>query len=98
MEWTAAAVEWAKSHQAVAWWILPISIALLLLSPIAVGWIVLQLPPDYFNKKNRRPLHSWTSKPLLRMLLLIAKNLLGVVLIIAGIAMLVLPGQGLLTI
>jgi hypothetical protein len=98
MEWIAAAFEWAKSHQAIAWWLLPVSIAMLLLTPIAVGWIVLQLPPDYFNRKNRRPLQSWTSNPLLRMLLLVAKNLLGAVLIIAGIAMLVLPGQGLLTI
>jgi hypothetical protein len=98
MEWIAAAFEWAKSHQAIVWWILPASIALLLLTPVAVGWTVLQLPQDYFNRENRRPLQSWTRHPLLRMLLLIAKNLLGVVLIIAGIAMLVLPGQGLLTI
>ena len=35
---------------------------------------------------------------MLRPLYLIAKNILGFVLIIAGIAMLVLPGQGLLTI
>lgn len=34
----------------------------------------------------------------MRPLILIAKNLVGLVLLIAGIAMLVLPGQGLLTI
>jgi putative transmembrane protein PGPGW len=98
MQWIAAAFEWAKSHEAIAWWIVPTSIVLLLLTPIAVGWIVLQLPSDYFNRKNHRPLQSWTSNPLLRTLLLVAKNLLGLVVLIAGIAMLVLPGQGLLTI
>src|SRR6266480_3667735 len=98
MEWIAAAFEWAKSHQAFAWWILPASIAMSLLTPIAVGWAVLQLPIDYFNRTNHRPLDLWTSHPILRPLLLVAKNLLGLVLILAGIAMLVLPGQGLLTI
>jgi hypothetical protein len=98
MEWIAVTIEWAKSHQAIFWWIFAVSIALMLLTPIAVGWTVLQLPPDYFNKRNRRPLDSWTSNPPLRLLVLVAKNLLGFVLTIAGIAMLVLPGQGLLTI
>ena len=46
----------------------------------------------------RRSLADWQRYPVLRPLLLIAKNLLGFVLIVAGIAMLVLPGQGLLTI
>jgi hypothetical protein len=41
---------------------------------------------------------TWEQHPVLRPIYLIAKNLLGLVLIIAGIAMLVLPGQGLLTI
>ena len=98
MEWIAAAFEWAKSHQAIFWWIFAASIVLSLLTPIAVGWTVLQLPSDYFNRKNHRPLDMWTAHPVLRPLLLVAKNLLGLALIIAGIAMLVLPGQGLLTI
>jgi hypothetical protein len=98
MEWIAPAMDWAKSHQAIAWWIFAASIAVSLLTPIAVGWAIVQLPADYFSRKTRPPLSTWEEHPVLRPIYLIAKNLLGLVLIIAGIAMLVLPGQGLLTI
>jgi hypothetical protein len=98
MEWIAPALDWAKTHQAIVWWIFVASIALSLLTPVAVGWAIVQLPVDYFARKQRRPLSTWEEHPLLRPIYLIAKNLLGLVLVIAGIAMLVLPGQGLLTI
>jgi Putative transmembrane protein (PGPGW) len=98
MEWIAPILDWAKSHQAVLWWIFVTSIVVSLLTPIAVGWAIVQLPADYFSRKARPPLSTWEQHPVLRPLYLVAKNLLGFVLIIAGIAMLVLPGQGLLTI
>ncbi len=98
MEWIASALEWTKSHQAILWCDFAASIALALFTPIAVGWAVIRLPADYFIKRDHAPLDTWEQHPLLRPLLLIGKNLLGIVLVIAGIAMLVLPGQGLLTI
>ncbi len=98
MEWIDLALEWAKAHQAMVWWIFAVSIAVSLLTPLAVGWAIVQLPPDYFTRTKRRPLSTWEEHPVLRPIYLIAKNLLGFVLVIAGIAMLVLPGQGLLTI
>jgi hypothetical protein len=98
MEWIAPALDWAKTHQAIAWWIFAASIAVSLLTPIAVGWAIVQLPADYFTRKKRPPLSTWEKHRVLGPLYLIGKNLLGFVLIIAGIAMLVLPGQGLLTI
>lgn len=98
MEWIAPALDWAKTHQAIVWWIFAASIAVLLLTPVAAGWAIVQLPEDYFTKKKRRPLSTWEDRPALRLLFLIAKNLLGFVLIAAGIAMLILPGQGLLTV
>ena len=60
--------------------------------------IARRIPADYFTY-DRRPLsrfaeHHW----LLRIGLRITKNLLAIVLLVAGVAMLVLPGQGLLTI
>jgi hypothetical protein len=98
MEWIALALEWAKTHQAVMWWIFAASMALSFLTPLAVGWAIVQLPSDYFSRTGHRPLSTWEQHPVLRPIYLVAKNLLGFVLIIAGIAMLVLPGQGLLTI
>ena len=98
MEWIAPALEWSKTHQAMLWWIFAASIAFSVLTPFIVGWAILQLPADYFTRKKRRPLSTWEKHAVLRPIYLVAKNLLGFVLIIAGIAMLILPGQGLLTI
>jgi hypothetical protein len=65
---------------------------------ILVPILVVRLPADYFahSGRHRRP---WlTVHPIPRVLLLIGKNVLGFVLVCAGILMLVLPGQGILTI
>ena len=66
-------------------------------SLVAVPWLIVRLPADYFNHRRRV-----ASKPRQRVamyyLLVVVKNLAGIVFIAMGIAMLVLPGQGLLTI
>lgn len=65
---------------------------------ILVPVLVVRLPADYFAHSGRHR-RSWLPlSPLLRIVLFIGKNLLGVLLLIAGIFMLVLPGQGILTI
>jgi len=59
-------------------------------------WLIEKLPSDYFliwHKKNYRHRH-W----LIRFLFYVCRNFLAVILLVAGIAMLFLPGQGLLTI
>lgn len=67
----------------------------LLLIPV----LVIRIPDDYFAERKRRRWEPWTDQhPVIRWSLLITKNLLGYVLIILGAAMLVLPGQGVLTI
>lgn len=98
MDLITNALEWAKSHQALIWWTFGASLALLLLTPVAMGWAIVHLPTDYFTGKKRRPASVWAEHPALRPIYLVAKNLLGLVFVIAGIAMLVLPGQGLLAI
>ena len=58
-------------------------------------WFVAQLPVGYFLPEHRhldRGEH-WA----IRIFLLIVKNIVGVVLILAGFTMLFTPGQGLLT-
>lgn len=61
-------------------------------------WIVVRLPDDYFVKEKRVPLLTKTVGSPLSILFLILKNCLAVILLLAGIVMLVTPGQGLLTI
>lgn len=65
-------------------------------SLIAIPWILIRLPSDYFD--TRVPRH-WMKNhhPVLRLIGLIIKNAIGVVFLIVGFLMLFLPGQGLLT-
>ena len=65
-------------------------------SLIAIPLILVRLPADYFD--TRTPRH-WMKNhhPVLRLLGLVIKNVVGIVFLLAGFAMLFLPGQGLLT-
>lgn len=63
---------------------------------IAIPWILIRLPSDYFDM--RVPRHWMRDHhPVLRIIGLLLKNIIGVVFLIAGFLMLFLPGQGLLT-
>ncbi len=64
---------------------------------LIVPWVLVRLPSDYFVRDTRIPLDLPKRHPSIRITLLVLKNLLGAVLLLGGIAMLVLPGQGLLT-
>jgi len=66
-------------------------------SLIAIPWILVRLPQDYFCERHPR---TWLKDhhPVLRFIALALKNFVGWILLLGGIAMLVLPGQGLLTI
>lgn len=63
---------------------------------IAIPAILIRLPPDYFQNHGNR---KWFAHhhPIIRVIGLMVKNGLGLIFLVAGIAMLVLPGQGLLT-
>lgn len=69
----------------------------LAIGAVATPWIVVRLPEDYFFT-SRQP--SWLDRQpeALRLPLRLLKNLLAVLLVLLGIAMLVLPGQGIMTI
>ena len=75
------------------------SAVMLLASAIAVPWIVLRLPADALRRPN--PLDAWGKvHPVLRVLVILGRNIVGVPLLLIGIALAVplVPGQGLLTI
>jgi len=75
-------------------WLGAMSLLMFLVSLIAVPLVISQLPRDYL----RRRYHLFRDWPwLLSIPFLILKNVLGILFLISGLAMLVLPGQGLLT-
>jgi hypothetical protein len=59
--------------------------------------LVVRIPEDYFRHQHRRHDYARDRHPLIHHAIVVLKNALGLTLILAGIAMLVLPGQGLLT-
>ncbi|MDH4316784.1 MAG: hypothetical protein OEV64_00175 [Desulfobulbaceae bacterium] len=67
-------------------------------SLLAVPWIIGHLPRDYFIRHRIRVEARHKRHPVQAMIIFIIRNFFGGLLIMAGIAMLVLPGQGILTI
>jgi len=91
-------LDWLQDHEMLLGWLAAASVVLLVGSLIAVPWLVVRIPADYFAPTYRHD-SLWTDKhPAIRMLLHTGKNVAGGLLVVAGIAMLVLPGQGVLTI
>jgi hypothetical protein len=70
---------------------------MLVLTAIGIPFAIVRLPEDYLVNDGQA---GWLDKQpaVVRWGLRIFKNLLGVVLVILGIVMLVLPGQGILSI
>ncbi len=74
------------------------SLATFVLALIALPIVVAALPEDYFVRDRRKPVRRGSVHPLAWRVLPVVKNVFGVIFILAGVAMLVLPGQGMLTI
>lgn len=97
-----ALTEFAENHSAALSAAAIVSGVVFVGGLLALPWLVARIPTDYFVGERRpipvsartgRPRHAvvvWTGR--------IAKNAAGGTLILAGVAMLVLPGQGVLTI
>lgn len=73
------------------------SAAMLVISAIVIPFLIVRLPADFYVE-NDHPRHLFQDRPLVRIIFLTVKNAIGAVLAVAGVLMLVLPGQGILTI
>ncbi|MFT6094455.1 MAG: hypothetical protein ACJA2Q_002360 [Pseudohongiellaceae bacterium] len=62
-----------------------------------VPWLVAHLPANYFKAPQRRSALAQRLHPALRIPAIFLKNCLGLLILVLGIIMLVIPGQGLLT-
>jgi len=77
-------------------WLTALSFVFFIGTLIAIPFILVQLPADYFDIRVARP---WMENrhPVLRVVGHIVKNAVGAVFVFAGFLMLFLPGQGVLT-
>lgn len=87
--------QWCEANGALLGWLFALSLGSLVLTVVLLPIVVVRLPADHFvtdrrERQARRGVVGWCWRVL--------KNLLGAVFVLAGVAMLLLPGQGLLTI
>ncbi|MCC5840054.1 MAG: hypothetical protein JJT96_08015 [Opitutales bacterium] len=89
-------IEWIQANEGLIVAISGASVVTFLATIVVIPLLIVRMPADYFVRK-KVPL--WPGlRPELRMVLLVVKNLFGGILLLGGLAMLVLPGQGVLTI
>src|SRR5215510_3056306 len=90
-------LDWIREHQGLMEFLVLSSAAMFVLSVVAVPWMLVRIPPRYFMTAHHE--HPWRDRhPLLRAGFTIVKNLIGLALVAIGLLLLVLPGQGILTI
>jgi len=91
-------LDWIYSHQLLMWWLAALSALMfvggIVLMPILVG----RMRSNYFLQRTPTPATWGGRHRTIHLSILIVKNGLGLVLLLAGLAMLVLPGQGIITI
>ncbi|MCK4956301.1 MAG: hypothetical protein KAS49_01610 [Candidatus Cloacimonetes bacterium] len=89
-------VIWLQSNQNLIVWVGISSLLLFIGTLIFIPIIIINIPYDYFSYRVRHKLKE--KHPVIRIISIILKNIIGYIFILMGIAMIFLPGQGLLTI
>ena len=88
----------ALTRPSVLAWLFGVSLVLFVGSLAVIPILIARMRADYFVGSGA-PDETWIGwHPLARVSMRVVKNLLGVVLLFAGIAMMVLPGQGIITV
>jgi hypothetical protein len=67
-------------------------------SLLVIPWLIGRLPVNYFIQHRQKVKERHKRHPLFARIILVLRNGLGSLFLLAGIAMLVLPGQGIITI
>ncbi len=91
-------LEWIQNNESVFAWLAGFSLFTFVATLILVPVFVVKVPPDYFVNHDRQK-RAWSGfSPTGRIVVGVLKSTVGLVLVAVGILMLVLPGQGVLTI
>jgi Putative transmembrane protein (PGPGW) len=89
---------WLRGHASVLWWLGALSVVTFVGTLVALPLVVVRLPADYFTQAPRPVRRRHAQSTGARVLWRLSKNLLGILIVLVGVAMLLLPGQGILTI
>jgi hypothetical protein len=90
--------DWLQAHHSALRWSSLISLITFVGTILAIPLLILAIPDDYFTNPGRRMRHFINKRPLIGILVLTFKNLIGIVFLLVGFILLFMPGQGLLTI
>lgn len=90
--------EFMQTNANTLWFLAISSLITFFISLSVVPYLLIRIPSDYFSHRKRQRSLVSNHNPVLRIVFIIGKNVIGYVFIVLGIAMLFLPGQGLLTV
>ena len=97
MELATIVLQWVQLHHLMFWSISAVSVLFFIGTAVMLPSLVARIPRDYFlPTTDRSPWHASPSSG--RFVYHLIKTIAGVVLIMAGIVMLFIPGQGIITI
>lgn len=92
-------LEWIRIHEIALWWIGTLSIATFVGTLIIIPILFVRIPADYFKRKKQKPEPCYKNQyAAICFIGLVFKNLFGAIFVLAGVAMLFLPGHGFATI
>ena len=84
-------IDLIQSNETIIWWLVATSAFTFFASLILVPIIVVRIPADYFVYKKRHPTPPVRYPPLLRIVVLVIKNVIGLILFCAGVIMIFFP-------
>jgi uncharacterized membrane protein len=91
-------IDWAHIHQAWVGGLSLLSVITFIATLLIIPMMVIKMPEEYFLYDKSHLKEFRRQHPIIRFFSVIFKNILGMVFIVAGVVMLILPGQGVLTI
>ncbi len=91
-------LNWMDAHPTLLWGAGAVSLFIFLVTLIGLPYLIIRLPADYLTIRRDHSIRRFVAGTVLDLPYRVARQLLGTLLILSGLAMLVLPGQGLLAI
>jgi len=89
-------LEWFQHHKIITWWLGSLSVFMFLGFLITIPILIVRLPADYFLNQSSPNNDKDKILSFLHLVYVVFKNAVGIIFILAGIAMLFLPGQGII--
>lgn len=86
-------IDWLSQYQTALTWLGLVSLLMFVFSLLLLPWLIKKIPDDYFQRASagNNSTALFSPKGILR-------NIIGLIILLAGFAMFILPGQGILTV